>query len=83
MKGAPECMLDGKPCSTASDVYALGRLLAVVGQEFDYEDFEGYGRYIMIVNRPERRPSVQEFIDRLFHMHLTEGGEDGPGTSSC
>ena len=80
---APECVLEDKPCSTASDVYALGRLLAVVGQEFSYDDFENYGRFIMIVHRPESRPTVQEFIDRLYYMHLTEGGEDGPGTSSC
>ena len=80
---APECVLEDKQCSTASDVYALGRLLAVVGQEFSYDDFENYGRFIMIVHRPESRPTVQEFIDRLYYMHLTEGGEDGPGTSSC
>ena len=79
---APECVLNGKPCSTASDVYALGRLLAIVGQEFDYEDFEDYGRFIMIVDNPKRRPTLQEFTDRLFYMHLTEGREDGSGTST-
>ena len=79
---APECVLDARPCSTSSDVYSLGRLLASVGRAMRYDDFECFGTQIYLADE-DQRPTVQEIIDQLYEMQLVEGGEDDPESSSC
>ncbi|XP_030851747.1 uncharacterized protein LOC115928564 [Strongylocentrotus purpuratus] len=79
---APECVLDARPCSTSSDVYSLGRLLASIGRAMRYDDFEFSSTQIYLADE-EQRPTVQEIIDQLYKMRLAAEGEDGPGSSSC
>ena len=76
---APECVLDARPCSTSSDVYSLGRLLAIVARAMRYDDFECYGTQIYLADE-EQRPTVQEILDEIQPVYE---GEDDPGSSSC
>ncbi|XP_072169349.1 uncharacterized protein [Diadema setosum] len=75
---APECALDGKPCSVSSDVYALGRLTAFVGQRMGLKDLEDFGMYIYKCPR-EKRPSLKDYIAEV--TCLRNGGSMGSESS--
>ncbi|XP_072178620.1 uncharacterized protein [Diadema setosum] len=79
---APECVLEGMPCSTSTDVYALGKLLMVIGRERAQCDLLCYGTEICGAEW-NQRPRLEEVITKLYNLQLHEGEEDDADSSSC
>ncbi|XP_072178864.1 uncharacterized protein [Diadema setosum] len=79
---APECVLEGMPCSMSTDVYALGKLLMVIGRERAQCDLLCYGTEICGAEW-NHRPRLEEVITKLYNLQLHEGEEDDADSSSC
>ncbi|XP_063968941.1 uncharacterized protein LOC129281675 [Lytechinus pictus] len=64
---APECALDDEATTTMSDVYQLGRLLKLMGDETDIAELNPIGVMCM-QTPPTSRPTIEDVVDLLECM---------------
>ena len=61
---APECALDDEPSSVSSDVYELGSLMGLVGQEMKIGALLDMAQVIVTAS-PGQRPTLQAILQEL------------------
>ena len=71
---APECALDDAPTSEQSDIFQVGSLMELVGQELGIDALITIGEFIRMAE-PGKRPALESILDEL-HLQRSGVAED-------